>query len=126
MKKLTKIQEQKDSFLGTSLNKDEIYLEYYIGDPDNYELSSPELHKKFKKIYGENLVSKKDLYETQIPEIHSKFYNYKINGLKVQFYSRNPKRYRTIHPTQIYFQGLEKKINKLVENMKKKFRMQAY
>ena len=125
MKTLTKIPEQKDSFLATYLKKDEVHLEYYIGDFEDYEISSPELHKKFKKIYGKNLVSKKDLYETQFPEIHSKFYNYKINGVKVQFYSRNPKLYITIRPTRIYFQGLEKKINKLVKNMKKKFRMQA-
>ncbi|KHO54538.1 MAG: hypothetical protein QT10_C0015G0004 [archaeon GW2011_AR19] len=125
MKKLKcSFYEQKGEFLAHE--KDELTLRYFIGDYDNYNLSSPEIHKKFNKVYKKNLVSEEDIYETQIPKIYSKYYNYKINGVKVQFYSKNQKLNRTIRPTTIRVQGLEKSIEKLVIEMKKEFHMETF
>ena len=116
----------KNEFLATYLKKNEVHLEYFIEDLIDYELSSPKIHKQFHKIYEKNFVSRKEIYETQIPRIFSAFYNYKINWVKAQFYSRNPRLNRVILPTRIFFQGTEKNIERLINNMKKKFRLESY
>ena len=123
-----KIKTMQKEFLATYTKKDEATLAYFIGDLENYELSYPEVHKRFNKIYNKNLVSKKDIYETQFPKIYSTLYNYIINGVKVQFYSKNPKLDRTTmhYPSTIRVQGLGKNIEKLVKNMKKRFHMESY
>src|SRR3989344_1881125 len=98
-----KVRTTRKEFLATYTKKDEATLAYFIGDLENYELSYPEVHKRFNKIYNKN-------------------------GVKVQFYSKNPKLDRTTmhYPSTIRVQGLGKNIEKLVKNMKKRFHMESY
>ena len=92
-----------------------ITLQYYIGDKENHEMFPVDLYKKFNKTYKNYFVSE---------EIPFTLSNYKMNGVNLQFNISQPQFHPELATPQIRCYGLEKNINKVLDEMRKKFNIE--